>query len=53
MTKEVHTFFFETHDALLITWLVFYQVKRQFYGWESNHQPLRSIWVSLHYHHVV
>ena len=37
----------------LNTLLVFHQVEKHFHGWESNRQPLWSVWVPLHYHSVV
>ena len=45
--------FFLEHNRGLSTWLVFHQVERRFHGWESNLQPLRSVWVPLHYHLAV
>lgn len=33
--------------------LILLQVERQSHGRESNRQPLRVVWVSLHYHLVV
>ena len=47
------TLFILEYMRCLTTWLVFHQVERRFHGQVSNHQPLRSVWVSLHYHPVV
>ena len=52
-TNRHHFFFlffilFLEHGRRLTTWLVFRRVERRIHDQESNHQPLRLVWVPFH-----
>ena len=53
LNRSSFFFFFLEHRRRLIIWLIFRQVERRFHGLESNRQPLRPVWVPLHYHPVI